>query len=144
MSAIEIVELTTEEETRAAFPLMSELRTHLTQDRYVELLSEMRRDAYRLFALRDDGVDVALAGVRIATNLYYGRYLWVYDLVTAEGRRSRGYGRALLRHLEDLARQEGCGILALSSGIQRADAHRFYESHMGYERASHVFKKSLG
>ena len=141
MSSVEIVELLGEE-IRAAFPLMQELRTSLTEARYVEAVAEMA-DGYRLFALKRDGVAVALAGVGIATNLYYGRYLWVYDLVTTEAERSRGYGRRLLQHLEELARQEGCDTIALSSGVQRSDAHRFYEERMGYERASFVFRKEL-
>lgn len=142
MSSVEIVELLGEE-IRAAFPLMQELRTSLTEARYVEAVAEMAADGYRLFALKRDGVAVALAGVGIATNLYYGRYLWVYDLVTTEAERSRGYGRRLLQHLEELARQEGCDTIALSSGVQRSDAHRFYEERMGYERASFVFRKEL-
>jgi GNAT superfamily N-acetyltransferase len=142
LSSVEIVELLGEE-VRAAFPLMQELRTPLTEARYAEAVAEMVAEGYRLFALKSDGVAVALAGVSIATNLYYGRYLWVYDLVTTECERSRGYGRRLLQHLEELARQEGCDTIALSSGVQRTDAHRFYEERMGYERASFVFRKEL-
>jgi GNAT superfamily N-acetyltransferase len=142
LSSVEIVELLGEE-VRAAFPLMQELRTPLTEARYAEAVAEMVAEGYRLFALKSDGVAVALAGVSIATNLYYGRYLWVYDLVTTESERSRGYGRRLLQHLEELARQEGCDTIALSSGVQRTDAHRFYEARMGYERASFVFRKEL-
>jgi len=32
--------------------------------------------------------------------------------------------------------------IALSSGIQREDSHRFYEA-VDYERVSYVFKKEL-
>jgi hypothetical protein len=34
-------------------------------------------------------------------------------------------------------------LSALSSGLQRADAHRYYERRMRYERLSFVFGKSL-
>ncbi|MEC1446400.1 GNAT family N-acetyltransferase, partial [Bacillus haynesii] len=29
------------------------------------------------------------------------------------------------------------------SGLQRADAHRFYEDKMEYEKASYLFRKAL-
>ncbi|HET7482051.1 MAG TPA: GNAT family N-acetyltransferase, partial [Actinomycetota bacterium] len=61
---------------------------------------------------------------------------------TAQGR-SRGYGLELLRHIEDLARREGCETVALSSGLQRADAHRFYLDKAGFEKVSYTFKKTL-
>jgi len=70
-------------------------------------------------------------------------YVWVYDLVTREDRRSRGYGEALLRHIHEWAKRCGCGVVALSSGLQRTRANRFYEEKMGYERTSYVFKKTL-
>src|SRR3712207_4236425 len=106
---------------------MAELRPHLTEERYLALLRTMTGQGYRLYALRDSGHDVGLAGVGVGTNLDYGRYMWVFDLVTSERQRSRGYGRALLEHLEQVARREGCEMIALSSGVQRTDAHRFYE-----------------
>ena len=136
-------ELTTEEEFRAAFPVMHELRTHLDENAYIEQLSEMVPKGYRLFALEDDGEIIALAGVGRGTNFYYGRYLWVYDLITTEAARSRGHGAALLGHVEKVARDEGCETIALSSALYRVDAHRFYEDRMGYEKPGYNFTKAL-
>lgn len=141
---VEIKELTTEEEFRRAHPVMTELRTHLKDlVDYQEALAQMRRDGYRLFAALDHADMVALAGVAIRTNFYYGHFLYVYDLITKATERSKGHGKLLLDHLEALALEDGCQTIALSSGVQRSDAHRFYEDKMGYERVSYVFKKSL-
>jgi GNAT superfamily N-acetyltransferase len=63
--------------------------------------------------------------------------------VTTDSERSRGHGQRLLEHLEEEARAAGCDMIALSSGLQRADAHRFYERRMGYARLSFVFGKPL-
>ena len=46
--------------------------------------------------------------------------------------------------LETWAKENDCGVVALSSGVQRTDAHRFYEEKAGYEKPSYVFKKVLG
>jgi ribosomal protein S18 acetylase RimI-like enzyme len=140
---VEIRELTSKDELRRAYPVMHELRTHLHPHDYSEALTAMSRDGYRMFAAEEDGGIVALAGIAIRTNFYYGKFLYVYDLVTSEKDRSRGHGKLLLDHLEDLARAEGCQTIALSSGVQRTDAHRFYEDKMGYDRVSYVFKKEL-
>ena len=141
---MEIVELETEEEYREAFPVMKELRTHLEEEQFLSITADMVWEGYRLFAARDeDGTIVGLCGVSVCLNLYDGRHLWVYDLVTTRNRRSQGVGAALLRRMEDLAREEGCGRIALSSGVKRTDAHRFYEQRAGYERKSYVYVKDL-
>lgn len=140
-----VVELRGEDDFRKAWPVMRELRGHLSEDRWLELLEVMVPDGYRLLSLQaDDGTIEALAGIRVATNLYYGKHVWVYDLVTAGGVRSKGHGRMLLGHVEEIAVAEGCELVALSSGLQRIDAHRFYEEHMGYDKKSYCFTKLVG
>lgn len=136
-------ELTTEDEFRSAFLVMNQLRTHLDEDRYMELLAEMVPRGYRLFALEADGGIAALAGVGRGVNFYYGRYLWVYDLITTEDGRSRGYGGELLRHVESVAKEEGCETIALSSAHHRLDAHRFYTDRMDYENSGFTFVKNF-
>lgn len=138
-----MIELTSDTDLRRAWATMFELRSHLDESDYMRMLGTMRSDGYRLFALEDAGDIKALAGVGIATNLYYGKYLWVYDLVTRETVRSSGLGARLMGELEEFARAEGCATIALSSGLQRTDAHRFYEQRLGYERVSYTFRKAL-
>lgn len=140
----EVRELTSADEFRRAHPVMNELRTHLVElSEYEGFLQDMRAGGYRMFAVVEDDQYVALAGIAIRTNFYYGKFLYVYDLITSERVRSRGHGKLLLDHLEELARSHGCQTMALASGVQRADAHRFYEDKMGYDRVSYVFKKEL-
>ncbi len=139
----DIRELISAGDLRAAFPVMRQLRTHLSEDEFVATVGAMRPEGYRLLALFNEGRAVALAGVAVLTNLYHGRHVWVYDLVTDEAARSRGHGARLLAWVEGFAREQGCARVALSSGVQRVDAHRFYERKMGYARASYVFTKNL-
>lgn len=143
MTDADIVELETSQEWREAFPVMEQLRPHLDEETFVEYVGEMQADSYRLFALRVAGEIVALAGVRFHTNMYYGRHLWVDELVTDEAHRSRGYGERLLSFLEAFASDRDCETLALSSGLQRTDAHRFYEETVEMDRVSYVYTQSL-
>jgi GNAT superfamily N-acetyltransferase len=140
---MEVRELETEDEWLKAFPVMNQLRTDLDRETYLDYLLDMTADGYRLFAGVVDGECVALAGVGIEVNMYYGRHLWVYELVTHEDHRSRGYGGELLSFLEGWAADKGCERLALSTGLQRDDAQRFYEEKAGMEPASYVYKKPV-
>lgn len=137
-----IQELTTTEEWKQAFPVMNQLRTHLNVSSYIELLKEAsEKEGYRLFALYSSNQVVAVIGFMPMITLYNGKFIWVCDLVTDEGARSKGYGEYLLTHIEELAKKEGYECISLSSGLQRTNAHRFYEEKMDYDKVSYVFLK---
>jgi len=57
----------------------------------------------------------------------FGRRCWVEDLAVDPERRSQGIGAGLLNAAKDWARGAGATHLELDSGIDRTDAHRFYE-----------------
>ena len=133
MTRSDIREITTESGRRELFPLVTELRDHLDLETYLDLFEEMREEGYRLFARYDGDEAVAAAGVKIATNFYLGRHVYVYDLVTAEGERSKGHGERLLSFVHDWAAERDCDAVELESGQWREDAHRFYTERMGYE-----------
>ena len=140
---MEITKLRSESDLREAFPIIRELHHELDEQRYTELLAEMIPDGYRLFAVRDRGRITAVAGVQVLTNLYYGRHVYVYDLVSTASARSKGYGEKLLGYVEDFARREGCSFVALACGRERTEALRFYEERMGYERPGYSMRKAL-
>jgi GNAT superfamily N-acetyltransferase len=74
-------------------------------------------------------VDAKVAGItvyRIMEKTFTGRELYCDDLVTDEKRRSTGVGHALMVYMEKVARDAGCDYLALDSGTQRQQAHKFY------------------
>ena len=138
-----IKQLMHENEWLDAFPLMNELRTNLNQSTYLDLLRSMNKEGYKIFALYDNDQIVALTGIIILTNFYFGKHVFVYDLVTKPSERSKGYGEKLLAHIHQYAKLNGCGIVALESGISRVDAHKFYEEKMGYGKLGYSFIKVL-
>jgi len=118
----------TPEELRACFTVVSELRPHLSQEGFMELVTRMQKNhGYQLAYVDDNGVK-SVAGIRIAEWLYAGKYLEIDDLITAEGERSKGYGARLFDWVADYAREQQCVQLRLVSGVQRIDAHRFYQN----------------
>ncbi|MGG0671121.1 GNAT family N-acetyltransferase [Lederbergia citrisecunda] len=144
MNTVTSKELHSQEEILEAFPVMHQLRTHLDEKAYLELVMEAKeKDMYRLFALYDQGEIVAVTGFKPMITLYYGRFVWVCDLVTDNSKRSNGYGEKLLSFVHEWADENGYERVALSSGLQRVDAHRLFEEKMDYDKVSYVFKKEL-
>lgn len=124
---MEIKSLSSEEEIKATFPVMNQLRTHLNEESYLETVRRMRgSDNYRLAAVFDGEEVRCVAGYRIPEFLAYGKILYVDDLVTDENSRSENYGGRMLDWLSEEARRNGCDQLHLDSGVQRHEAHRFY------------------
>jgi GNAT superfamily N-acetyltransferase len=83
-----------------------------------------------------------VAGWRIVAAMVAIRKLYVDDLVTTESCRGRGVGRFLLGALVERAKESGCVVLDLDSGLERHDAHRFYERE-GFERTSFHFARLI-
>jgi GNAT superfamily N-acetyltransferase len=69
---------------------------------------------------------VGVAVYRIHESTFAGLHMYVDDLVTDETKRSTGVGKALLDHLQGLARDFACETFTLDSGTQRVQAHKFY------------------
>lgn len=111
----------------ACFEVMRELRPHLPDA--AAFMAQARRQGaqgYRLLAAWQDNEVKGLAGYRLQENLIYGRFLYVDDLVTAEGARGQGVGAQLIAALREAAQREGCAQFVLDTGLGNALAQRFY------------------
>ena len=122
-----IEKITTEEKIRTTYPVMKQLRCHLTEQEYVEaVLHQQQNGPYQLAAVIEDGQVCCLAGYRISHCLAWGRFLYVDDLVSDGALRSRNHGKQMMQWLAEEARKNGCKQVHLDSGVQRHGAHRFY------------------
>ena len=118
----------TDAEILRCYPVMAQLRPHVTAEEFVNRVRAQQAQGYRLAYLpaEDPGEAVAVAGFRVMEMLATGRTLYVDDLVTDEAQRSRGHGKAMLDWLQAHARDAGCATFSLDSGTQRREAHAFY------------------
>lgn len=133
---------TTDTEIAACYPVMRELRPHVAEEQFLSRVRSQESTGYRLaYLLGANGV-VAVAGFRVGENLAWGHFLYVDDLVTLSQYRSKGYGAQLLSWLKEKAEKEGCEQMHLDSGIQRKEAHRFYERE-GMTMASLHFAEKI-
>lgn len=118
-----------------------ELRAAMAAD-YLSEMDRLFADGARLTQLVDGGEVRALAVWRVFHTTYGGRRLEVDDLLTRAADRSRGYGAALLGHLEAEARRLGCSAAMLNSACHRTRAHQFYFRE-GWKILAFHFEKPL-
>lgn len=116
----------TDEEVARCFPVMVQLRPHLSREEFMGQVNRQRQSGYQLAFLEADGAVRAVAGFRILEMLSRGRFMYVDDLVTDATARSLGYGGQLFDWLLAYAVDQGCQQIDLDSGVQRTGAHRFY------------------
>jgi GNAT superfamily N-acetyltransferase len=138
--------LSGEAEVRRAWPVMRQLRPHHTEESFVDVVLRgmARPEPYRLSAWVDDDRVLAVAGHRRGESLSWGRYVYVYDLVSDEAARGKGAAWRLVEAIADEARADGFEQLHLDSGVgpNRFTAHRFY-LRMGFDITSHHFERDL-
>ena len=142
MTGPRIVIAQTNDELAACYPVMAELRPHITAAEFVPLVRRLEAIAgLAIVYLDDDGVR-AVAGIRISEWLAGGKYLEIEDLVAGDGDRSKGYGGALFDWVVEHARTHGCRQVRLVSHVRRVDAHRFYVTK-GMTAEGHYFSMNV-
>jgi len=129
-------------ELDTVYNLLVQLRDELSYEEFEDLIYEMRHMEYKMIGIFEKEKLISYAGVAVQTNLYHKRHLYIFDLVTDVAQRSQGYGKMMLEYLKDYAKMAACENMVLSSGVQREEAHRFYEAD-GFVKKSYLFVKSL-
>ena len=117
-----------------------QLRPHLPPDYAARMKQVFAGGAEMAVAIRAGEV-AGIAVFRVLEKTFSGRELYCDDLVTDAGRRSTGVGHALIAYMEKVGRERGCDVLALDSGTQRQQAHKFYFREQMPITAFHFSKK---
>lgn len=131
-----------DEEIQNCFNVMSQLRPHLKENEFIGIIKQQSEAGYQLAAVFSANEVVALAGFRFNQTLAWGNFLYVDDLITEQNHRSMGCGKMLIDWLKEEAIEKQCDQLHLDSGVQRKEAHRFYERE-GLVFSSHHYAYEL-
>ena len=121
---------------------MVQLRSHLQSQKFVTRVRRQMRTGYQLTYLSVSDQIYSVAGFRMNESLSWGKFLYVDDLVTDAQVRSQNYGHQLLDWLIQYARNQNCTQFHLDSGLQRLEAHRFYQRE-GLEISGYHFVLKL-
>ena len=139
---MKILQAESPEAIERCYPVMAELRPHLSVEQFRAQVERQGQTGYRLAFVEAGGEVRSAAGYRIGEYLAWGKILYVDDLVTRTVDHGTGYGSALMDWLIAEARRENCRELHLDSGVQRFGAHRFY-LHKGMDITCHHFALRL-
>lgn len=125
------------------YPLLAELRTHLTYESFLDIYHHAHKnDQYELVGFFEEDNVIALIGYRVLYDFVRGRHLYIDDLITNEIVRSQGLGAKVLEFAEEKARELKCtGGLRLCAGIENAGGIKFYEKNGWKARALAFVKK---
>jgi ribosomal protein S18 acetylase RimI-like enzyme len=142
-ASITFEHLATPDSWTRAFDVMKQLRPHLRDTAaFCAQLAQQQEQGYRLLAACDGASVLGLAGYRTQTNLLYGRFVYVDDLVVAAHLQRSGIGARLLDAVRDVARESRCAHFVLDTGLHMALAQRFYYRQGLLARGMH-FVESL-
>ncbi len=114
-STVTLKHLVTREDWSCAFGVMKQLRPHLTDIAVFRVqMQHQHEEGYRLLAACDEHAVLGLAGYRTQTNLLYGRFVYVGDLVVDATLHRAGIGARLLDAVRHIARDAStsCSIPA--------------------------------
>lgn len=137
--ADEICFAESEEQIRACYPVMQQLRPHLDDEqKFIAQVKRQIEEGYNLAYLQEKGSVRSVAGFRFLEFLAWGRVLYIDDLISDATARKNGYGGRLLKWVIQQARDASCDQVHLDSGPQRHDAHRLYLNH-GFKIIGHHF-----
>ena len=125
----------TDEELTDIAPVLLQLRPQYSKESLIKQIKKQQENGFNIAYHVLDGQVSCVAGFVISEKLAWEKNLYVDDLVTENSLRSKGSGKAMIDWLKNHAREQGCTQLHLDSGMQRKDAHRFYDRE-GFDRSS--------
>ncbi len=97
----------------------------------------------RVLIAESDDTAIGLATVHVRHTMNHEAPIAQLTLlVVDEGQRSRGVGRALVAEAERWARAQGSHRIVVTTALQRADAHAFYE-RIGYRHTGRRYGKDF-
>jgi len=123
---MEIRLLKTKEEMLSNHELLLEVYPSLTIEDYSNELDDMIPHNYGQAGVFINNECVGLTGFWLGTKLWCGKYLELDNVVISSKQRSKGIGNFLFEFMEDMAKQEGCTMLALDSYTSNFKAHKFF------------------
>ncbi|RYD19382.1 MAG: GNAT family N-acetyltransferase [Verrucomicrobiaceae bacterium] len=124
--------------------LMADLGYPTTAAELAARMARMPPEFYHTFVAEAAGEVVGFIGLGTMPVFEMDQPMgWVLALSVASSHRRKGIGRALLAEAEAHCLSLGIIDVRLHSGIQRSEAHEFYDT-VGYSKTGYRFKKVLG
>jgi len=102
-------------ELESVYEVIKQYYLQLSYKEFEDLIYDMRHIEYKMIGIVDKEVLITYAGVVISTNLKYKRHLNIFEIVTHESYRGKGYAKMMLEYLHDYAKMGMCQNIIISS-----------------------------
>ena len=128
-------------DAEALAPMIADLGYPITPEIIRERLPQLEATGFEMLVTEIDGRVAGCCSLSIMHVLHrkqpVGR---ISMMVVDRALRGKGIGARLVAAAEERLRACGCGMIEVTSALQREDAHRFYE-RLGYVSSSKRFAK---
>jgi GNAT superfamily N-acetyltransferase len=117
---------------------------NLDLNKFTDRFQRMRQN-YDYFILVAKDADAVVGFIGICKGIAFeleGEYMKIIALAVNKDYQHNGIGAQLIRNAEGYAIEQGIHYASVNSGLQRIDAHRFYEKN-GYTKKGYSFKKVI-
>ena len=135
----------TNEDAGAVAVLITQLGYETTEDEMRRRMQRIGADPqYVSLVALEDGKVVGFLGMAFGLHYEYnGSYARIVALSVAPQMRGKNIGTSLVAAAEKIARSRGALTCVVNSGIQRSEAHEFYQK-CGFSWRGKAFYKALG
>lgn len=139
----QIIKIDSEPKILECFPVILELRTHLSEAQYIKQIQIQFNEGYQLWGLNVDQRIVSIIGFRTLNTLAWGKILYIDDFATLSTHKGKGYATQLMNWIISYAnRDPQCDSIHLDTGHSRYQAHRLYLKH-GFKITCHHLSLDL-
>lgn len=98
---------------------------------------------YKKIVVEEDGKEIARCYVYIIKNDLHERpYSLIEDVFVDENYRGRGIGSEIVKKAIEVAKEEGCYKIILTSRFENELVHKWYE-RLGFKRWGYEFRMEL-
>jgi len=120
--------------------LVQDLNPNIPRSALEDRLQAQIQEGVRFVGLFSHNQCIALAGFRIGTRFFCGKFIDIDTVLVHQAHRSQGLGKLLMRWLHDYAADQDCDVAVLDAYIENEPAHRFYAREGYLKKGYHHLK----
>ena len=132
------------EDCKNVYNLILLLKENLNYNKFEEAyFINIAKDDVYYYLLWENNTPIGFISIIINYQLHHAdKVATIEELVIDKKYQGKSYGTLLLKYAIEIAQNQKCDVIELTSNFTREDAHKFYEKN-GFEKSSYKFKIDL-
>src|SRR5579872_5235540 len=139
------INLATHSDIEGILPLLSQIYRvkNLPEDAKQSLEKQIDSDKCDVIVAKENGKVLGAGTIFYLKNAAHSTpFAFLEGIVVDDAARGKGIGTALSKKAIELAREKGCYKMIFTSGMDRKEAHKFYED-LGFKKWGFEFRVDL-